>query len=72
MLKEKFSKFIRCAQKIMIVLLLFIVYLLAFGTTKFFMFITGGCFLKRRLEGSLSWLTADGYCPDIDDCLRGA
>lgn len=71
-MKEKFIEFIRSAQKLIIALLLFLVYLAVFGITKFFMLITGRGFLKKHREGALTWLAAEGYCPDIDDCLRGA
>lgn len=72
MLKEKFIEFIRSAQKLLIVLLLFLVYLIGFGMTKIFMLITGRWFLRKYREGALTWLDAEGYCPDINDCLRGA
>lgn len=72
MLKEKLIEFIRSAQKLIIVLLLFFVYFIGFGMTKIFMLITGRGLSRKYRKGALTWLDAEGYCPDIDDCLRGA
>jgi hypothetical protein len=70
-IKDKIRGLLRAVQRILAVILLFIIYFAGFGLTSFFTL-----FFRRRDAGSTCrgndsfWIEAEGYSNEMDDCLK--
>lgn len=62
---------IKTAQKIVIRVLLFFLYIFGFGVTHLFTMILGLINFRNRTTTEDSfWIDADGYAENMEDCLR--
>jgi hypothetical protein len=70
-LKEITGRLFRAVQKILLAVLLAVIYFFGFGLTLALgaLFNRKIIFARRKNKGS-SWVRAEGYQPDLEDCLR--
>ena len=70
-MKEKLRNFIREVQKVLIIILLFIIYIIGIGITKIFVMVFKREVFKRGYKEKVSfWVEAKGYETNINDSLR--
>ncbi len=72
MLRRIIQKFIMIIQKILITIALFFLYIFGFGVTVVLCMLFYPRLLSPKRSKDTFWNEAEGYSPDMRDCLRGS
>ena len=69
--KKILFNIIKVVQKILITIFLTVLYIVGFGMTLVFIMIFKRSYLRaKRRDDETFWISASGYEPDMDDCMR--